>query len=75
MRAQPSPSSRGKRDGRDRTDAKIIGSYDACDVAAGRLAEQNAMNAAGGIAKLDNKRNEIRADDWEKKGVAPPKQQ
>jgi hypothetical protein len=69
---QSSPAKRGKRDGRDRTDAEIVDTYDPSDAAAARRAEQNAMNREGGMDNLDNKRKEIRPEDWKRNGVDPP---
>ena len=46
-------------DGRDRSQAQRVGSYPIGDRAARRRAEQNAIVDEGGIANLDNKRNEI----------------
>lgn len=56
-------------DGRDRTDAEVVGTYPKGDKDARRAAEQQAMNDNGGLPKLDNKRNEIRKEDWKKYGV------
>ncbi|MBE7451263.1 MAG: hypothetical protein HS111_20930 [Kofleriaceae bacterium] len=72
---QSSPARRGKRDGRDRKDAKIVDTYDEGDTAAGRRAEQRAINREGGVDSLDNKRNEIRSDDWQTNDIEPPRQQ
>ena len=57
------------RDGRDRTDAEVVGTYPKGDKKARRAAEQQAMNDNGGLSSLDNKRNEIRKEDWRKYGV------
>jgi RHS repeat-associated protein len=60
------------KDGRDRTDAEIVGTYPKGDTAARRKAEQQAINDNGGVKYLDNKRNEINQKDWGKSGVRPP---
>lgn len=57
------------RDGRDRTDAEIIGTYPKGDRAARRAAEQRAMNKNGGVPNLDNKRNEIAPSKWKDHGI------
>lgn len=57
------------RDGRDRTDAEIIGTYPIGDKQARRVAEQKGMNAEGGKDKLDNRRNEIAEKYWGKNGI------
>jgi RHS repeat-associated protein len=46
-------------DGRDRTGAEIVDTYPLGDRAAARVAEQQAINSQGGVANLDNRRNEI----------------
>ena len=51
------PPGRGKVDGRDRTNAKVVDKYE--NTREGRVKEQKAMDANGGLKKLDNKRNEI----------------
>jgi RHS repeat-associated protein len=51
------PPGRGKRDGRDRTNARVVGHYDTTQE--GRIKEQREIDANGGIGNLDNKRNEI----------------
>jgi RHS repeat-associated protein len=56
-------------DGRDRSQAEVIGTYPKGDTQAGRVAEQPAINANGGVASLDNKRNEIAPSKWKEKGV------
>ena len=48
------------------------GTYDPKQSGAGRRAEQKAMNDEGGLDNLDNKRNEIRRDDWTKNGIRSP---
>ena len=47
------------KDGRDRDGADIVGEYDANDTRAGRIGEQNNIDAGGGVDNLDNRRNEI----------------
>jgi hypothetical protein len=47
-------------DGRDRSQAQAIGSYPIDNMPVRRGAEQAAIDAAGGIANLDNRRNEVR---------------
>ena len=62
-------ASRRSDDGRDRSQAEVIGTYPKGDTQAGRVAEQQAINANGGISNLDNKRNEIAPAKWKEKGV------
>jgi hypothetical protein len=62
------------RDGRDRTEADIVDTYPKGDRGAGRAAEQNAINKAGGLGNLDNRRNEIAPSKWPANGVAPPRE-
>ena len=50
--------SKYKGDGRDRSKADKVGSYDPTLPNAGAEAEQDAIDDAGGIDNLDNKRNE-----------------
>lgn len=52
------------RDGRDRTDAEVVGTFPKGDWEARRAAEQRAINANGGVANLDNYRNEIAPSKW-----------
>jgi hypothetical protein len=47
-------------DGRDRSLAQIVGRYPIGNMPLRRRAEQAAMDMEGGIASLDNRRNEIR---------------
>ena len=57
---KPNPQkTRRSQDGRDRSKAKKIDSYDSDKINEGRLKEQQAIDRAGGVKKLDNKRNEI----------------
>ncbi len=61
---QPDPKkARHSNDGRDRKQAEVIDTYDSKDVKAGREKEQKAIDQAGGIENLDNKRNEIEKKD------------
>jgi RHS repeat-associated protein len=68
---QPSPSSRGSRDGRDRSDAEIVDRYDEDDLLSGRVAEQRAINREGGVDALDNKRNELSPHRWHGLDIDP----
>jgi hypothetical protein len=57
---KPSPNvTRKSDDGRDRTKAKVIDKYDASNPEEGAYKEQKAINARGGVKRLDNKRNEV----------------
>jgi hypothetical protein len=69
---QESPARRGKRDGRDRSNAEVVDTYDPETAGAGAKAEQGQMNKEGGLSNLDNKRNEIRESKWKDNGVDPP---
>lgn len=60
------------RDGRDRSNAEIVGTYPKGDHDAARTAEQRAMNERGGVKSLDNKRNEIAPESWSSHNVKPP---
>ena len=51
------PKGRGKKDGRDRSDAEIVDTYG--NTKEGRMKEQKTMDKEGGLDNLDNKRNEI----------------
>jgi len=57
------------RDGRDRTDAEVIGSFPIGDRKARRKAEQQAIIDNGGVRNLDNKRNEIAPSKWKEYGI------
>jgi hypothetical protein len=60
---QPDPAKTRKSNyGRDRTQAKVIDTYDPTNVQEGRQKEQAAIDNHGGVANLDNKRNEIKKD-------------
>ena len=65
-------SKRGSRDGRKRQDEDKIGETTG-DLQKDKIQEQKNINEAGGVKKLDNKRNEIKESDWEKFGIDPPK--
>ncbi len=57
---KPEPQkTRSSSDGRDRTQAEVIDTYDASDTQAGRVKEQAQIDAHGGVDALDNRRNEI----------------
>jgi len=57
---QPEPNkTRRSNDGRDRTKAKVVDTYDANNKQEGRVKEQKAIDDRGGVKNLDNKRNEI----------------
>ncbi|AXK43550.1 RHS repeat-associated core domain-containing protein [Erythrobacter aureus] len=60
---------RDSRDGRDRSRARVIRNVPSEEA---RQAEQEAMNEAGGVENLDNKRNEIAPCRWEECGISPP---
>lgn len=51
---------RRSRDGRDRTQAEVVDTYNSSDKQEGRVKEQQKIDALGGVKKIDNKRNEIR---------------
>ena len=58
---KPEPQkTRASTDGRDRTQAEVINTYDTSKPMEGRVKEQAAIDAEGGVPNLDNKRNEIR---------------
>ncbi len=60
---------RDSRDGRDRSRARVIRNVPSEEA---RQAEQEAMNEAGGVENLDNKRNEIAPCRWDECGISPP---
>jgi len=66
------PRIKDSSDGRDRSQGGITDPYPKGDIDAGRTAEQNAINALGGVDNLDNRRNEIAPRNWPKFGVTPP---
>jgi len=51
---------RKAKDGRDRTKAEVIDTYDPENVKEGRTKEQQHIDDNGGVENLDNKRNEIK---------------
>jgi hypothetical protein len=59
---QPDPAkTRKSNDGRDRTKAEVVDTYNAADKQEGRTKEQQQIDQRG-LQNLDNKRNEIRKD-------------
>jgi hypothetical protein len=56
---QKGPESRGSSDGRNRTDADIIDTYDPANPGEGPYKEQKAMDDNGGLDNLDNVRREV----------------
>jgi RHS repeat-associated protein len=59
---QPDPAkTRKANDGRDRTKAEVVDTYDAANTQEGRTKEQQQIDQHG-LSNLDNKRNEIRQD-------------
>ncbi len=59
---QPDPATtRKSNDGRDRTKAEVVDTYNASDKQEGRTKEQQQIDQHG-LQNLDNKRNEIRKD-------------
>ena len=57
---KPEPAkTRRSKDGRDRSKAEVVDTYDANDTHAGRVKEQEHIDSHG-LENLDNKRNEIR---------------
>jgi RHS repeat-associated protein len=64
---KPNPAeTRKSKDGRDRTKAEVVDTYDPSNTTEGRIKEQTAIDAGGGIDNLDNKRNEIAPKKWER---------
>lgn len=61
---QGSPEKRGQgaNDGRDRTDAEVIDTYDSNNPGEGQYKEQKAIDNNGGVENLDNKRNEVKPE-------------
>ncbi|KFF14444.1 hypothetical protein IW15_03130 [Chryseobacterium soli] len=61
---QSSPEKRGAgaKDGRDRSGAEIIDTYNPKKAGEGAYKEQKAIDKEGGIENLDNKRNEVRPE-------------
>jgi hypothetical protein len=60
-KSNPSKTRKSK-DGRDRTKAKVVDTYNANNTQEGREKEQQQIDQHGGIQNLDNKRNEIHKD-------------
>ena len=61
---------RKSNDGRDRTKAKVVDQYNAENSEEGSYKEQKAMDARGGVKRIDNKRREVnplRMSELEKK--------
>jgi len=57
---KPTPqTTRRSPDGRDRSKAEVIDTYNKENTYEGRIKEQQKMNERGGVNNLDNKRNEI----------------
>jgi hypothetical protein len=57
---KPNPAkTRRSKDGRDRTQAQVVNTYDSGNTQEGREKEQAEINARGGVQNLDNRRNEI----------------
>ncbi len=58
---QSTPAKRGRsaKDGRDRSKAKVVDTYDPSKPGQGAYKEQKTIDKSGGIKKLDNKRNEV----------------
>jgi hypothetical protein len=57
---KPNPQKTRKgKDGRDRTQAEVIDTYDPKNPVEGRVKEQEAIDNHGGVENLDNKRNEV----------------
>jgi RHS repeat-associated protein len=50
---------RKANDGRDRTKAKVIDTFDKTDIKEGKYKEQKNMDERGGVPNLDNKRREV----------------
>jgi len=60
---KPNPQkTRKSNDGRDRTQAEVIDTYDTKKPGEGRVKEQKAIDDNGGVGNLDNKRDEIKKD-------------
>jgi RHS repeat-associated protein len=60
---KPDPAkTRRSNDGRDRTQAEVIDTYDPKKSMEGRRKEQQQIDRHGGVENLDNKRNEIRRE-------------
>jgi hypothetical protein len=60
---KPKPQeTRKAKDGRDRSKAKVIDTYDPANVEEGQYKEQKAMDDKGGLPNLDNKRREVNVE-------------
>jgi RHS repeat-associated protein len=58
---KPNPAkTRRSNDGRDRSKAEVVDTYNASDTQEGRTKEQQQIDQNGGVQNLDNKRNEIK---------------
>jgi hypothetical protein len=58
---KPNPAeTRKSKDGRDRSQAEVVDTYNAADTREGRTKEQQQIDQHGGVPELDNKRNEIK---------------
>ena len=60
-------------DGRERQNPTNIGEYDKGEGKGRKEAERKGMNDRRGKEKLDNKRDEIRRDNWPERGIEPPR--
>jgi len=57
---KPNPAkTRRSKDGRDRSKAEVVDTYNASDTQEGRQKEQQHIDQNGGVQNLDNKRNEL----------------
>ena len=65
---------KGARDGRDRTEATVIGEYDKGDKEGRANNEQNGINEQGGKSNLDNKRDEVAEKKWGNREIKPPEE-
>jgi RHS repeat-associated protein len=61
-----------RSDGRDRSGAQIIDTYERGNREERRQKEQKAINGNGGRDRLDNKRNEIAPHKWDQNNIPPP---
>ncbi|HTV84873.1 MAG TPA: RHS repeat-associated core domain-containing protein [Dyella sp.] len=62
-----------KSDGRDRSSAQVIDTYDKSNKQERRQKEQQAINNSGGVNHLDNRRNEIAPKKWSQNNIQPPR--
>lgn len=75
---KPNPQkTRKSNDGRDRTKAEVIDTYDPNKPGEGAYKEQNAMDNNGGVENLDNKRREVSKERMEEEkqkhdNIPPP---